>query len=91
MVAEYFIVRDGHRGARSPSLRELTPRLIPSTQAQRVEPSPRLRPPSPFPKRKGEGGRTSVDYVAKIGYDADIWTVSQPLIRVNLTLVRTAT
>ncbi len=55
-------VPSGHRLRRSPSLREMTPRPIPSQQSQRVKPSLRLCHLSPFPKPKGE--RTVLLWIA---------------------------
>ena len=35
-------------------------------------------------KKKGEGDTSNVDCVAMIGYDVDVWTVIQTLMRANL-------
>jgi len=71
-------VPSGHRLRRSPSLREMTPRPIPSQQSQRVKPSLRLCHLSPFPKPKGE--RTVLLWIASRRSDMMLasWSRSRP-------------
>jgi hypothetical protein len=62
---------------------------FPHSERSVSNPHPAFGTPLPF-KAKGEGDTSIVDCVPAIGYNVDLWTVFQTLIRVNLSAASTS-